>query len=126
MKSYKQNVIFMMLSRQHQIQFWVKLLATLIEGCSFSSFDLAVTASIPPFLSWIPDMQCGAENHLQLYKMMLTTEGQYVIHVSSLVTGFNTLRTGDANLRHLCFLRYSCERQMTQICLLTRAWFLPT
>jgi hypothetical protein len=33
----------------------------------------------------------------------------------------NTLRTGDANLR---FLRYDCERQMMQICLLTRAWFL--
>jgi hypothetical protein len=36
---------------------------------------------------------------------------------------FNTLRTGDANLR---FLHYNYEWQMTQICLLTRAWFLRT
>jgi hypothetical protein len=36
---------------------------------------------------------------------------------------FNTLRTGDANLR---VLRYNCERRMTQNCLLTRAWFLRT
>jgi hypothetical protein len=38
----------------------------------------------------------------------------------------NTLRTSDANLRHLRFLHYNCERQMIQICLLTRAWFLHT
>jgi hypothetical protein len=33
----------------------------------------------------------------------------------------NTLQTGDANL---CFLRYNCERQMMQNCILTCAWFL--
>jgi hypothetical protein len=38
----------------------------------------------------------------------------------------NTLRTNDANLCHLRFLHYNCERQMTQICLLTHAWFLRT
>jgi hypothetical protein len=36
MKSNKQNVIFMMLSRLHQIQLWVKLLATLAEACGFA------------------------------------------------------------------------------------------
>jgi hypothetical protein len=39
---------------------------------------------------------------------------------SRLEDNINTLRTGDANLR---FLHYKCERRMTQICLLTRAWF---
>jgi hypothetical protein len=38
---------------------------------------------------------------------------------------FNTLRTGDANLHFLCFC-ITTERQMTQICLLTCAWFLHT
>jgi hypothetical protein len=33
MKTNKQNVIFMMLSRLHQIQLWVTLLATLAEVC---------------------------------------------------------------------------------------------
>jgi hypothetical protein len=42
------------------------------------------------------------------------------------ITCVNTLRTGDANLRHLRFLHYNCERQMTQICLLTCTWFLRT
>jgi hypothetical protein len=41
-------------------------------------------------------------------------------------TCVNTLQTGDANLRHLHFLHYNCERQVTQICLLTCAWFLRT
>jgi hypothetical protein len=36
----------------------------------------------------------------------------------------NTLRTGDANLRLFASLRYNFERWMTQICVLTRAWFL--
>jgi hypothetical protein len=36
---------------------------------------------------------------------------------------FNTFQTGDENLR---FLRYNCERRMTQNCLLTHAWFLRT
>jgi hypothetical protein len=35
----------------------------------------------------------------------------------------HTLRTGDANLRHLRFLHYNYERQMTQICLLTPLGF---
>jgi hypothetical protein len=42
----------------------------------------------------------------------------YVINLCNKVK-FNTLRTGDANLHHLRFLYYNCERQMTQICLLT-------
>jgi hypothetical protein len=36
---------------------------------------------------------------------------------------FNTLRNGDANLRHLHFLQNNCERQMMQICLLTPLGF---
>jgi NADPH-dependent 7-cyano-7-deazaguanine reductase QueF len=32
----------------------------------------------------------------------------------------NTLQTGDENSRHLRFLLYNCERQMTEICLLTQ------
>jgi hypothetical protein len=38
----------------------------------------------------------------------------------------NTMRTGDENSRHWRFLLYNCERQMTQICLLTHAWILRT
>jgi hypothetical protein len=45
-------------------------------------------------------------------------------HFPGFVHLINTLRTGDANLRHLHFLHYNYERQMTQICLLTHAWFL--
>jgi hypothetical protein len=33
-------------------------------------------------------MQFGAENYMQLYEKMLTTEGQYVIHILCLVTHF--------------------------------------
>jgi hypothetical protein len=44
-------------------------------------------------------------------------------HLLAYADDVNTLRTGDANLR---FLHYKCERQMMQICLLTRAWFLRT
>jgi hypothetical protein len=56
--------------------------------CSVSSVDLAVTASFPSFLSWIPDMHFGAENYLWLYKKMLTAEGQYIISHVVLVAGF--------------------------------------
>jgi hypothetical protein len=39
---------------------------------------------------------------------------------------FNKLRTGDKNSRLWCFWLYNCERQMTQICLLTHTWILCT
>jgi hypothetical protein len=38
----------------------------------------------------------------------------------------NTLRTGDAILPFFASLHYNFERRMTQICVLTRAWFLRT
>jgi hypothetical protein len=43
--------------------------------------------------------------------------------VSAYTQEVNTLRTSDANLR---FLHYNSERQITQICLLTHAWFFRT
>jgi hypothetical protein len=46
--------------------------------------------------------------------------------VQNKVKDLNTLRTGDENSRHWRFLLYNYERQMTQICLLTRAWILRT
>jgi hypothetical protein len=55
-----------------------------------------------------------------------TTIGIFCACYVGQLLAINTLRAGDANLRHLRFLHYNCERQMTEICLLTRAWFLST
>lgn len=56
--------------------------------CWVSSIDLAVTASFPLFLLWIPDTRFGAKNYLWLYEKKLTAEGQYIISHVVLVTGF--------------------------------------
>jgi hypothetical protein len=50
----------------------------------------------------------------------------WMVHTNMSQPKLNTLRTGDENSRHLRFLLNNCERQMTQICLLTRAWILRT
>jgi len=57
MKSNKQNVIFMMLSRLHEIQLWVKLLATLAEACGFAQSLLLTWQRLLPSVQFYHGFQ---------------------------------------------------------------------
>jgi hypothetical protein len=49
---------------------------------------------------------------------------QYLLHIVNYILRFlNTLRTGDANLRHLRFLHYNCERDDANLPFNTRLVF---